>query len=134
MREIKFRVWNPRDKKIHYDITGFEFYNDGTMSGVFIDGAFFLLEEVELMQYTGLHDKNGKEIYEGDIVEKETFDDTKPNCIAKSYAKVMYIEELAGFYLVYKNNKILWEVSQDKYNIAVVSTIYDNPELLEVSQ
>ena len=64
MRDIKFRVWNPRDKKIHYDITGFEFYNNGTISGVFIDGAFFLLEEVELMQYTGLHDKNGKEIYE----------------------------------------------------------------------
>lgn len=70
----------------------------------------------------------------GDIVEKETFDDTKPNYIAKSYAKVMYIEELAGFYLVNKRNKILWTVGQDKYNIAVVSTIYDNPELLEVSQ
>jgi len=43
----------------------------------------------------------------------------------------MYIEELAGFYLVNKKNKILWEVSQDKYNIAVVSTIYENPELVK---
>ena len=87
-------------------------------------------DDIELMQYTGLHDENGKEIYEGDIVSKEVFDDTKPNYINKSYAKVVYIEELAGFYLVNKSNKILWEVADDKYNIEVVSTIYDNPELL----
>ena len=66
----------------------------------------------------------------GDIVSKEVFDDTKTNYINKSYAKVVYIEELAGFYLVNKSNKILWEVADDKYNIEVVSTIYDNPELL----
>ena len=66
----------------------------------------------------------------GDIVSKEVFDDTKPNYINKSYAKVVYIEELTGFYLVNKSNKILWKVADDKYNIEVVSTIYDNPELL----
>lgn len=52
MREIKFRVYNPRDQKIHYDITGIEFYENGNISGVFIDGAFFLKDEVCLMQYT----------------------------------------------------------------------------------
>ena len=69
MREIKFRVYNPKDNKVHYDITGFEFNNKCEMSGVFIDGDFFLKEEVELMQYTGIKDKNGKEIYEGDILQ-----------------------------------------------------------------
>lgn len=66
----------------------------------------------------------------GDIASKETFDYTKPNHTAVSYAKVMWIVEFAGFYLVNKNNKILWEVSEDKYNIEVIGDVWDNPDLL----
>lgn len=72
----------------------------------------------------------GNDIYEGDIVKKETFDDTQPNWRAVSYAKVIWIEELAGFYLVDKNDKILWELGDDKYSIEVAGNLYDNPELL----
>ena len=132
-REIKFRAWHKDLKKmfkigqitLEKGIWNFE-SNDRDFIGMSIPYQ----PSFVLMQYTGLHDKNGKEIYEGDIVSKEVFDDTKPNYINKSYAKVVYIEELAGFYLVNKSNKILWEVADDKYNIEVVSTIYDNPELL----
>lgn len=121
-RKIKFRMWNDYDKKmIHWNEL-----LEKNLANIFTIPSY----NKWLMQYTGLHDKNGKEIYEGDIVSKEVFDDTKPNYINKSYAKVVYIEELAGFYLVNKSNKILWEVADDKYNIEVVSTIYDNPELL----
>ena len=85
------------------------------------------IEDIETIgQYTGLYDINGKKIYEGDIVSKETFDDTKPNYRAVSYAKVMWVEELAGFYLLNKNNKILWELSEEKYSVKVAGNIYDD--------
>lgn len=132
MREIKFRAWDKENKEmldiedLHWDDCPRDFSIRTTMYRDYFD-----IKDMILMQYTGLKDKNGKEIYEGDIVSKETFDDTKPNYRNISYAKVVWIKELAGFYLVNRENKILWEVSEDKYNIEVAGNIYENSKLLE---
>lgn len=85
---------------------------------------------MKLCNTHGLHDKNGKEIYEGDIVRKELFSDIKLDNKAYEYAKIMWIEELAEYHLVNKRGKTLWAIGDDKYNVEVVGNVCENSELL----
>ena len=70
-REIKFRVWDVENKemlevqKLDFEPT---FYGGRIAIRPDQYSDYFDPEDMILMQYTGLHDKNGKEIYEGDII------------------------------------------------------------------
>ena len=109
-REVKFRAWDSISKKIHrWDIIK-------TMA-LF---QFQSLDHYTLMQYTGLKDKNGVEIYEGDIVR---YSNDKPY-------QVFFKECCFCFYLPANNHILRLRVFNEKNKYEVIGNIHENPELI----
>ena len=123
MREIKFRVWDTENKEmLRVQELDFEdtFYGGRLSIRTEQYNDYFDIEDMILMQYTGLHDKNEKEIYEGDIV-KSFFVDTDE---AGNEIYKYYIMEV-------KYDEILCSYKIDKFmNLEVIGNIYENKELL----
>lgn len=74
MRELKFRIWdNSHNEFIRpdYGLIGFCYPLDGRIAVLTPNSD--MIEDCVIEQYTGLKDKNGKEIYEGDIVEYDWY-------------------------------------------------------------
>ena len=72
MRDIKFKAWL-KDHKVMEFVMNLDLLNGGALvtadfSGNYGSSRIFAFKDIELMQYTGLKDKNGVEIYEGDVV------------------------------------------------------------------
>lgn len=126
MREIKFRAWNLETKRMQSGEC-LDWVN-----GIFIAGVWDFNEEnvVErqnaiVMQYTGLTDKNGVEIYEGDVVD----DDLIGLCVVK------YNEKHAAFKLVHKNKiRAKWFVDylpNEFSYLNVIGNIYEHSHLID---
>ena len=137
-RPIKFRAWDNIMKEwlLGYEypnLGGFSIVGETMMMGEWSSVLTDMLhgkfgergEELKIMQYTGISDKNGKEIYEGDILEYEDEHGLTEDFIEP----VEWIEDeyTAGFGT--ENSANVWaEVARLS---KVIGNIYENPELLE---
>jgi len=125
MRTIKFRAWHKKEKKM---LTGEPYeYSDsdeyyGSDFGVFLGGLEGLQEDknIILMQYTGLKDSKGVEIYEGDIV-RNTFG--KYRKVVASKMKVVKFQ--------YKHRYSGYGLAKETKGYEVIGNIYENLELLK---
>ncbi len=133
MREIKYRGLNEETGEWVYGwytklVEGIRRF-DAIIADV--DGEltrFYIHNKETIGQYTGLHDKNGKEIYEGDIVKFEDVSGYKDGC-----ASVIWHEDSCGYYLENDDDNIydtLYDFTPS-YQMEVIGNIHENPELLE---
>lgn len=131
-REIKFRAWNKKEKYMEI-VDDLQMFSNDLSIGIPSKDYFLRKDDVELMQYTGLHDKNEKEIYEGDIVLLDCYNYEEPAFDGEF--KVIYDDINGMWLLIDLENKdrdfTFGEIrSYYKAEIEVIGNIYDNPELL----
>ncbi len=126
-RDIKFRIWDIENKEmLEVQELDFEptFYGGRIAIRPDQYNDYFNTEDMILMQYTGLHDKNGKEIYEGDIVGIDYLSYIVTGVVTYSTKDAMYI--LTNTNSIADENEPLG----DYKNLEVIGNTYDNPELL----
>lgn len=132
MREIKFRGWDRVKGNLIYDFL----LDSNCKAQIYqgISGRYEETDRIEIMQYTGLKDKNGKEIYEGDIIEIRNFFKKESSLFPVYIGKVVYLKDFARFAINLVSDKChtpdyIQVMSGEQYEI--IGNIYENPELLE---
>ena len=124
MREIKFRAWL-KEEKIMGEVLGIDilhkeifFLNEDANCYEHTD-----FKDIELMQYTGLKDKNNKEIYEGDILK------LRDN---HGIQLVKYHDEWSAFIVESQKDTSVGVLGLyfDKEDFEIIGNAYENPELL----
>jgi len=134
MRELKFRAWDTELKHM--------FYPSGSMPDLIIDfngivydkGYVFTsqikkIENVILMQYIGLKDKDGIEIYEGDIVSYEWYPSERHMGTKVEIEEITFCEGCfkIGEFAFYE----CVNIENGKVDVKIIGNIYANPKLLK---
>ena len=123
----KYRAWHKtweemgKVKRIRFD-------DDGNVTTVLFEGKLLgvntKIDEIELMQSTGLKDENSKEIFEGDILFGHAGED---------FLEIVEFDIEEGKWIrrdIWYNSKL--DLSENNEFMEIIGNIYENPELLEV--
>lgn len=125
MREIKFRAWDEQTKKMVYDFKNTDRTAQLNEEGWLVKSCWHTL-----MQYTGLKDKNGKEIFESDVV-KVYDEELRVVKFENAFWQLDLIDAphtLGGFGTqIESGHKPLYRYGES--HLEVVGNIYKNPEL-----
>ena len=133
----KFRAWE-KETQTMLDVSLIDFKKSVLVGEhwEFGETNFINFDDVNLMQSTGLRDKNGKEIFEGDIVKRDGI--KRPEIIIFGewidVDTLGFEEQYIGFYFEseHEGQKRLYSVESRFNNLCkVIVNIYENPELLE---
>ena len=120
MREIKFKAFHKADKKM-YDVIGF------SLGKWFLRGKSYPMPRsaIELLQYTGMKDKNGVEVYEGDVVEM--------NSIGPGGVDLKGVVEMVegSFYIRSHENQLSTHLFNELSVIEIIGNVYEHPHLPE---
>jgi len=118
MRQIKFRAWDKENKDMYeWDILS---QRSNLLEAIEMDKKELWI----LMQYTGLKDSKGKEIYEGDVL-REPHKGFEPRQILE----VFWDDEMNSFQSRSIDKQHLYQTPLDN-DFEVIGNIYENPELL----
>ena len=132
MREIRFRAWD-NQAKVMLPVVDIEYL---LTKGALITDYKYFVENIypNIMQYTGLKDKNGVEIYEGDIVRKLS-GDYKLGKVVFEFGMFCFESIGCGIYAGSDAFLYIHSLHYKEYNsnnnYEVIGNIYENPEILE---
>lgn len=143
-REIKFRAWDASGQYFKPLEDEGDYYFRDDDNGLCLYDKWGKCKNTILMQYTGLKDKNGKEIYEGDIVRSPHFIDVHKRQhylfhevkwdVKYHLWKTVAIGNKEGESINAHGNPPLWIYFKNEQNAEVIGNIYEHPHLLNNEQ
>lgn len=137
MREVKFRAWDTKHKKWY----GIDVLIDGNGNPCYYDNYDNLIpmEDCEIVFYTGIKDKEGKEIYCGDIIKisRTAINEDSPTITDVYFHRGAFRwrhNDGSGSVVDFNSVVVLEGMESITQDVEIIGNVFENPELIEVKK